>query len=95
VWVSMQNGTLQRVSLNTGLHPWRNQFVIGPLAWSLNASAFKAIPITERFTLRLNTDFFNVLNRPGYGNPGSNGIISLRSSANAARVLQATLRLTW
>jgi len=37
----------------------------------LDASMFKAIPITERFSARLNIDFFNVLNHPG--NPNSVG----------------------
>lgn len=95
VWVTMKSGSLQRVSYDPNLHPWRNQYVLGPLAWSLNASVFKTIRITEQVALRFNADFFNVLNRPGYGNPGSDGIISLRDSANDPRLLQLSLRLVW
>ena len=44
---------------------------------------------------RLNLDAFNVLNQPGIGTPNTEGIISLRNSAQGARVLQYTARLTW
>jgi hypothetical protein len=46
--------------------------------------------------LRFNADFFNVLNMPGLNQPdSSSGILSLQNSANEARQLQLTLRLTW
>ena len=68
----------------------------GPRSWGLDASVFKAIPVNERVALRLNADFFNVLNMPGIEQPDStSGIISLRNSANTARQLQLTLRLSW
>jgi hypothetical protein len=96
VFVRLQNGTLQRTTLNTNLHPWRNQFLPGPRSWGLDASLFKNLPITEQFVLRFNADFFNVLNMPGLGQPDStSGIVSLQSSANSARQLQLTLRLSW
>jgi hypothetical protein len=96
VFVRLQNGSLQRTTLDTNLHPWRNQFLPGPRTWGLDASLFKNIPIDERFALRFNADFFNVLNMPGLGQPNSaTGIISLQNSANAARQLQLTLRLSW
>ncbi len=95
VWVPMKNGSLQRIAYDSNLNPWRNQYMLGPLAWSLNASAFKTVRIAEQVALRFNADFFNVLNRPGYGNPGSDGIISLRNSANDPRLLQLSLRLIW
>jgi hypothetical protein len=62
----------------------------------LDASIFKTFPITEQIKLRLNADFFNVLNRPG--NPNSisgNGILSAYTSGQSARELQLTLRLSW
>jgi hypothetical protein len=62
----------------------------------VDASLFKTIPIKERFSMRLNADFFNVLNHPG--NPsgvGSTGVLSTRSSGMSARVAQLTLRLVW
>ena len=96
VWVPMKNGTLQKTTINTNLHPWRNQYVPGPWSTGLDASLFKRIAITERVALRFNADFFNVLNMPGLNQPNSgDGILSLRNSAQAARQLQLTLRLSW
>jgi hypothetical protein len=95
VWVTLKNGTVQRTSYDSNLHPWRNQFVAGPLSFSLDASAFKTVRLTERVNLRFNADFFNVLNTPGMGQPGGNGIVSLQNSAQEARQMQLTLRLAW
>jgi hypothetical protein len=96
VWVPMQNGSLQRTTYNDNLHPWRNQFRPGVRQWGLDASLFKAIPIGERFNVRFNADFFNVLNIPGNPNAISgDGILSTINSGQAARELQLTLRLTW
>jgi hypothetical protein len=96
VFVRLQNGTTQRTTLDTNLHPWRNQVLPGPASWGLDASLFKNIPINERFTLRFNADLFNVLNMPGLNQPNPvSGIVSLQDSANEARQLQLTLRLTW
>lgn len=96
VFVPLKNGTLQRTTLNTNLHPWRNQLLPGPRSWGLDASLFKNTRITERFVLRFNADFFNVLNMPGLNQPETTtGIVSLRNSANSPRNLQLTLRLTW
>ena len=95
VTVPLKNGQSQLVSLDTGLHPWRNQVMPGPWIANLTASVFKSIPITERVVLRINIDAFNVLNQPGIGLPGGDGIISLRTSAQGARTMQYTARLTW
>jgi len=106
VWYRLEGGTLQlcpplasgcqRIGLDTNLHPWRNQFLTGPRSFGLDASLFKNIAINERFTLRFNADFFNVLNMPGLNQPDSGtGIVSLRNSDNSPRQLQLTLRLTW
>ncbi len=95
VWVKLDNGSAVRTGYNPGLHPWHDQFMSGPWAFNLDASAFKIIAVTEAVNLRLNADFFSVLNNPGLGNPGSNGILSTQSSSNSPRVLQLTLRLTW
>ncbi len=96
VWVPLKNGNTQRVGYNNGLHPWRNQFFPSVRQWGLDASLFKSIPITERFVMRLNADFFNVLNMPGNPNSvGGDGMLSTRSSGQTPRVLQLTLRLTW
>jgi hypothetical protein len=96
VFVPMKNGTQQRIAYDTGLHPRRNQYVPGPWGWQITSSLFKVIPINDRVSLRLNMDFFNVLNRPGTPMPdAATGILSLRNSNNAARQLQWTLRLSW
>ena len=96
VWVPMKDGTTQRVSIDTNLHPWRNQFVPGPWNFGMDASIFKAVRITERVTLRFNADFFSVLNNPGTPQPSSgSGILYMDASANAPREMQLTLRVTW
>ena len=98
VWVPLKDGTVQRTTYNNGLNPWRNQYMPngGPRQWSLDSSAFKSVRVGERLTVRFNADFFNVFNHPG--NPSSiasTGILSVRSSGNAARSLQLTLRLSF
>src|SRR5437773_12341233 len=65
VFVPLKNGTLQRTIYDDGLHPWRNQPLPSTRQWSVNASLFKAIPITEKVSMRFNADFSNVLNMPG------------------------------
>jgi hypothetical protein len=95
VWVALKDGSVQRTSLDTNLNPLRQQYVLAPFLWSLDASAFKSVPLKERFTLRVNVDFFNVLNMPGMATPGSYGIISNQFSAQAPRSLQLTMRLNW
>jgi hypothetical protein len=94
-WVPLKNGQVQRIAYSDNLPAWRNQYIRGPGSWNMDASLFKTIPITESVDLRLNGDFFNVFNRPGTPNAGSNGILSMRSSALGARQVQITARLTW
>jgi len=95
-FVTLRNGTVQRLNMDTNLHPWRNQIAVGPREWGLDASLFKTVPIGERYALRFNIDFFSVLNNPGLNQPdSSSGIVSLQNSANAARQLQLTLRFSW
>ena len=55
----------------------------------------KDLAITEKVKLRLSLDASNVLNQPGIGTPGTEGIISLRTSAQGARTMQYTARITW
>jgi hypothetical protein len=96
VFVPLRNGTQQRVDYDTNLHPMRNQFLRAPGQWALNASAFKSVQLRESVFLRLNIDFFNVLNMPGTAMPNSGtGIITNQFSNNAPRVLQVTGRMTW
>ncbi len=96
VFVPLANGANQRTTLNTGLHPLQNQFFLGPMIWSMQASVFKSVPLTERVALRVNLDFLdNVFNMPGTALPGGDGVLTNRFSANQPRVLQMTMRLTW
>jgi putative transposase len=96
VFVPMKNGTQQRIAYDTGLHPWRNQYIQSPWEFQVSGSLFKVIPINDRFQLRLNLDAFNVLNQPGTPMPdAATGILSLRNSNNAPRQLQVTMRLNW
>jgi hypothetical protein len=95
-WIKLSNGTVQRVTYDTGLNPWRNQYLPSVLQWGLDASLFKVFPLTERINLRFNADFFNVLNHPGNPNTiGADGFLNTRSSGQNPRTLQLTLRLTW
>jgi len=96
VWVPLNNGTVQRLTFNDGLVPWRNQYVRSPNQWFMDASLFKFTNITEKVLLRLNIDFFNVFNNPN--NPtgvSSDGILSTRNSGSPARVMQLTVRLSF
>ena len=71
----------------TCLDRWRNQFVLGPKTWNPSASLVKAV--------RINMDFFNVLNMPGISMPAANGILPNQLSNNQPRNLQTTMRLPW
>lgn len=95
VWVPLKDGTVVRTTYNTNYNPWQNQFVAAPWSFSLNASLFKSIDLTEAVKLRFNADFFSVLNNPGLSTPSSNGILYTNTSSNSPRVLQLTLRLSW
>jgi hypothetical protein len=95
VYVPLANGTNQRTTLG-GLLPLRQQYLPSVRQWGLDASLFKTFAISERFQMRLNADFFNVLNRPGNPNSvGSTGMLATRNSGNSPRTLQLTLRLSW
>lgn len=96
VFVPLKNGTQQRVDLNLNLHPMQQQFVLAPMLWSMNASAFKSVHLKEGMFLRFNIDFFNVFNMPGTTLPNATtGIILNQTSQNSPRVLQLTGRLSW
>jgi hypothetical protein len=96
VWIPLKNGTTQIVGYNSGLHPWRNQYLPGVLQWNMDASAFKNVQFGEQLNFRLSADFFNVFNHPGNPNTvGGDGFLNTRNSGNAGRVLQLGLRLNW
>lgn len=101
-YITLKNGTRQRVTKDTGYHPWRNQYRMGPFNWVTDASLLKFFNITERVRLRVNVDLFNVFNVQGFNPPNAEGILSLGGSYNPnnqngfkPRQLQGTLRLEW
>ena len=94
-WVPLKNGSVVQTGMNTGLPYWMNQYVAAPWDFNLSASLFKVFSLSERFKLRFNADFFQVLNNPGIPLPGGNGIMYTNTSQNSPRDLQLTLRLTW
>jgi hypothetical protein len=97
VWIRLNNGNAQRITYNTGLHPWRNQYFPGVRQWGLDASLFKNVQLKERVNIRVNADFFNVLNMQGIPTNIStgNGFLDIRNSGYAARVMQLGARITW
>lgn len=96
VWIPLNTGAVQRVGYNPGLHPWQNQRLPSVRQWNLDASLFKNVQLTERFNLRFNADFFNVLNAPNNPNSvGGDGMLTTRNSGIPARMLQLSLRLSW
>ena len=95
VWVPLSNGTVQRLTYNNNLHPWRQQYFSSARNWSLDSSLFKNVTLKDRLSLRVGADFFNVLNHPGNPSGISGGILQIRNSGNSARTLQFNARLTW
>jgi hypothetical protein len=93
VFITLKNGNVVQTPLNTNLHPFRNQYFLGPLAWGQNATMFKSFSVTEHTRLRFEADFFNAFNAQGLNQPNASGISSLQTSAKAPRSIQLTLRL--
>ena len=96
-FVPLANGSTQVLGFSPGLNPMQNQYFPGPFHWTMTASLFKSIHLSESVLLRINADFLNnVFNMPGTPNPnGTTGLISLQNSANSPRILQLTARLTF
>ena len=99
VVVTLKDGTTRLVNFDTGLHPWRNQYRMGPFNWVTDASLLKFFSVTERVKVRVNLDVFNVFNVQGFNPPSADGIVSLGSSFNnfafRPRQLQGTVRIEW
>ena len=97
VYLPLITGGVVRVGYDTGLHPWRNQYRLGPFNWTMDSSLMKFFYFTERARLRVNVDVFNVFNIQGLNVPGSDGIVSLASSFGGwgfrPRQMQLTMRL--
>jgi hypothetical protein len=57
---------------------------LGPGLAKFDFSAFKAIPINERFSMQFRAEFFNILNHPTFNAPnfGGNGVVAITNSGN-------------
>jgi hypothetical protein len=60
------------------------QTITAPGVTKFDFSAFKAIPINERFSMQFRAEFFNILNHPNFNAPnfGGNGVVSISNSGN-------------
>jgi hypothetical protein len=56
----------------------------GPGFHRVDLSLFKAIPISERFSMEFRTEFFNIFNHPNFNAPnfGGNGVVAISNSGN-------------
>ena len=100
VYIKLTNGTLQRVTYDTGLNPFRNQYRLGPFNWEMDSSMRKTFKLTEnRGTLRVAFDVFNVFNNQGINPPATNGVITINKSFNPygfqPRQVQGSFRFEW
>jgi hypothetical protein len=57
---------------------------VGPSYHRFDFSAFKNIPINERFRMEFRGEFFNIVNHPNFNAPnfGGNGVVAISNSAN-------------
>jgi len=72
--------------------------VYGPGQWNVDFSAFKNIPITERFRLQFRTEFFNLFNHANFVNPNTDvtnpgAFGTIRDTSVNARLVQFALKL--
>jgi hypothetical protein len=67
-----------------GVLGFRPGTTTGPGFHRLDFSLFKALPLTERFSLQFRTEFFNILNHPNFNAPnfGGNGVVAISNSGN-------------
>ena len=66
--------------------------LIGPNYVNLDASIKRTIPITERYTVELAADVFNLFNHPNFNIPGTTAAVN---DANANQTPTATNPAPW
>lgn len=94
VFFTLTNGKKVSTSYSPGINPILHRYELGPFNWTMDASVFKAVKITEGTAVQFNADFFNVLNEPGLNTPNTaSGILDATLSHNTPRQMQLTLRL--
>jgi len=71
----------------------------GPGQWNVDFSAFKNIPITERYNLQFRAEVFNLFNHANFGNPNSDldspNFGTIRSTTVNARLIQFALKFSF
>lgn len=93
---TLANGTVLLTSITDNVSWNARNFMLGPPSWNQDLSIFKYLTITERFRMRLSSDFFNAFNHPNNRNPAqTTGLIDLSRQANAPRIIQLGARLEW
>jgi hypothetical protein len=67
-----------------GVLGYRPGTTTGPSYHRFDFSAFKDIPINERFRMQFRGEFFNIINHPNFNAPGfgGNGVVSIANSTN-------------
>jgi hypothetical protein len=99
VTIRLKDGSSVLVAKDTGLHPWRQQYRLGPFNWTTDASLLKQFVLKERLSLRMTFDIFNVFNVQGLNVPASDGIVTLQNSYGGfgirPRQVQVSARLMW
>ena len=97
--LKLKDGSTVQVGVDTGLHPWRQQYRLGPFNWTTGTSLLKDFALRERLRLRTSFDLFNVLNVQGLNTPGADGIVTLQNSYGGfgirPRQVQVKARLEW
>jgi hypothetical protein len=97
--MKLKDGSTVQVAVDNGLHPWRQQYRLGPFNWTVDSSLLKDFALKERVRLRTSFDVFNVFNVQGLNTPASDGIVTLQNSYGGfgirPRQLQLKARLEW
>jgi len=97
--LKLRDGSTVQAAVDTSLHPWRQQYRLGPFNCTIDSSLLKDSSIRERLRLRMSFDMFNVFNVQGLNTPGSDGIVTLQNSYGGfgirPRQMQIKARLEW
>ena len=97
--LKLKDGSTVLVAVDTGLHPWRQQYHLGPFNWTTDSSLLKSFNLKERLQLRMAFDVFNIFNVQGLNTPGADGIVTLQNSYGGfgirPRQVQLKGRLEW